>query len=297
VRHLSLVIKIRARLALTLAVSYLRVYLFRVGLNHPEICRYEDFSRSDWFEKDPSLAWGINYSQIKAYREAPVHAGYKALLQIVQRKEHDYFCWTSNIDGVLQRAGFDSNRVRECHGNIHRLQCSQRAVRTSALESLLASVRTAVVDSADAIATTASAASASAAPAPPAPPALPPTSPAVLPAAICTEKSQGPWETGTDMHPLVELELEQGQEGGVEGAGHRCVGKLPTCIHCGALARPNVMFCHDTNYMVSDKGSEVNSGYYAWLDACKGIVVNSGYYAWLDACKGIVAHVNSGNCA
>ena len=35
----------------------------------------------------------------------------------------DAFCVTANVDGVLQRAGFDASRISEMHGNIHRLQC------------------------------------------------------------------------------------------------------------------------------------------------------------------------------
>jgi hypothetical protein len=72
-------------------------------LGHPEIQRYEDSSDNKWFEIDPQLAWGINYSQLSAYREAKVHAGYDALLKLAATKGDDgHFCWTSNIDGVLQ---------------------------------------------------------------------------------------------------------------------------------------------------------------------------------------------------
>ena len=72
-------------------------------LGHPEIQRYEDSSDNKWFETDPQLAWGINYSQLRAYREAKVHAGYDALLKLAATKGDDgHFCWTSNIDGVFQ---------------------------------------------------------------------------------------------------------------------------------------------------------------------------------------------------
>ena len=36
------------------------------------------------------------------------------------------FVFTSNVDGQFQKAGFPSARVYECHGSIHRLQCSAR---------------------------------------------------------------------------------------------------------------------------------------------------------------------------
>ena len=72
-------------------------------LGHPEIQRYEDSSDNKWFETDPQLAWGINYSQLRAYREAKVHAGYEALVALAATKGDDgHFCWTSNIDGVFQ---------------------------------------------------------------------------------------------------------------------------------------------------------------------------------------------------
>lgn len=99
---------------------------FWSALAHPEIKRYEDASDSAWFDKDPALAWGLNYHQLDSYRKAEPHEGYKVLHQLAKRKGADrHFCWTSNVDGVFQRAGFSYNRVREVHGNIHRLQCTR----------------------------------------------------------------------------------------------------------------------------------------------------------------------------
>jgi NAD-dependent SIR2 family protein deacetylase len=34
------------------------------------------------------------------------------------------FVFTSNVDGHFQKAGFPTARVHECHGSIHRLQCT-----------------------------------------------------------------------------------------------------------------------------------------------------------------------------
>ena len=92
-------------------------------LAHPEIKVYEDSSDSAWFEKDPALMWGLQYTQIEQYRSKDVHDGYRILLRLARAKA-DYFCFTSNIDGVLQRAGFNRERVMEKHGNIHTLQCT-----------------------------------------------------------------------------------------------------------------------------------------------------------------------------
>lgn len=98
---------------------------FWEDLKHPEIKRYEDASDSAWFDKDPALAWGINYAQLDAYRTATPHEGYKVLQRLAMLKEPDgHFCWTSNVDGVFQRL-FAPERVNEVHGCIHRLQCSR----------------------------------------------------------------------------------------------------------------------------------------------------------------------------
>ena len=97
--------------------------LFWEQLAHPDISRYEDSSNSKWFEMDPEFAWGLNFHQISMYRNASIHAGYDAMKKLSKLKGDDNFCFTSNIDGVLQRSGFNSNKVREIHGNIHRVQC------------------------------------------------------------------------------------------------------------------------------------------------------------------------------
>jgi NAD-dependent SIR2 family protein deacetylase len=34
--------------------------------------------------------------------------------------------FTSNVDGQFQAAGFDDDRIVECHGSIHHLQCAAR---------------------------------------------------------------------------------------------------------------------------------------------------------------------------
>ena len=34
-----------------------------------------------------------------------------------------YFVFTSNVDGHFQKAGFDADRIVECHGSLEHLQC------------------------------------------------------------------------------------------------------------------------------------------------------------------------------
>ena len=65
-------------------------------LGHPEIQRYEDSSDNKWFATDPDLAWGLNFLQMRDYRSAEPHAGYKAMLELAEMKGPDgWFCWTS----------------------------------------------------------------------------------------------------------------------------------------------------------------------------------------------------------
>jgi hypothetical protein len=40
-----------------------------------------------------------------------------------KRLPHGAFVFTSNVDGQFQKAGFAEDRVSECHGSIHHLQC------------------------------------------------------------------------------------------------------------------------------------------------------------------------------
>jgi NAD-dependent SIR2 family protein deacetylase len=78
-----------------------------------------------WFERDPSLAWGFYGHRLNLYRKTIPHAGFRRLLEIGKKKKESYFVFTSNVDGQFQIAGFDENRIEECHGSIHHLQCSR----------------------------------------------------------------------------------------------------------------------------------------------------------------------------
>ena len=75
------------------------------------------------FERDPTLAWGFYGHRLKLYRDTAPHAGFGLLREMATRTAHGAFVFTSNVDGQFQKAGFDANRVIECHGSIHFLQC------------------------------------------------------------------------------------------------------------------------------------------------------------------------------
>jgi len=78
-----------------------------------------------WFERDPSLAWGFYGHRLNLYRRTIPHEGFRQLMEIGRQKEGGYFVFTSNVDGQFQLAGFEEDRIEECHGSIHHLQCSR----------------------------------------------------------------------------------------------------------------------------------------------------------------------------
>ncbi|SDF42318.1 MULTISPECIES: Sir2 family NAD-dependent protein deacetylase [unclassified Duganella] len=77
------------------------------------------------FHEDPALAWGFYGHRLNLYRATVPHEGFRLLKQWGERMEHGYGVFTSNVDGQFQLAGFDPQRIHECHGSIHHLQCLQ----------------------------------------------------------------------------------------------------------------------------------------------------------------------------
>ena len=85
--------------------------------------RFEEMSNPHWFRADPQLAWGFFGHRLHLYRAAIPHEGFSILLRMAQSKPAGYFVFTSNVDGQFQKAGFPDERILECHGSIHFLQC------------------------------------------------------------------------------------------------------------------------------------------------------------------------------
>lgn len=75
------------------------------------------------FRETPSLAWGFYGHRLQLYRDTVPHEGFSILLAIAERMDKGSFIFTSNVDGQFQKAGFNSERIVECHGSIHHLQC------------------------------------------------------------------------------------------------------------------------------------------------------------------------------
>ncbi|MFO0917704.1 MAG: Sir2 family NAD-dependent protein deacetylase [Planctomycetaceae bacterium] len=87
--------------------------------------QFAELSTPHWFSTDVSLAWGFFGHRLHLYRTAVPHAGFDVLLKWARAMPAGYFVFTSNVDGQFQKAGFPEDRILECHGSIHFLQCHQ----------------------------------------------------------------------------------------------------------------------------------------------------------------------------
>jgi NAD-dependent SIR2 family protein deacetylase len=86
---------------------------------------FQDIANGEAFRRDPVKAWGFYGHRLNLYRNTSPHEGFDILRRWSVDKERGAFVFTSNVDGHFQRAGFPENRILECHGSIHLLQCSR----------------------------------------------------------------------------------------------------------------------------------------------------------------------------
>lgn len=84
---------------------------------------FMSLANPQWFERDPSLAWGFYGHRLELYRRTEPHAGFDRLLRHGAGLQNGVHVFTSNVDGQFQRAGFAADSVCEVHGSIHHLQC------------------------------------------------------------------------------------------------------------------------------------------------------------------------------
>ena len=84
---------------------------------------FEEMANPRWFESDPRLAWAFYGHRLHLYRDTVPHEGFRRLLEFSNAKKYGSFVFTSNVDGQFQKAGFSEERIMECHGSIHHLQC------------------------------------------------------------------------------------------------------------------------------------------------------------------------------
>ncbi|MEA5098762.1 MAG: Sir2 family NAD-dependent protein deacetylase [Burkholderiaceae bacterium] len=75
------------------------------------------------FAQNPQLAWGFYGHRLALYRQTLPHHGFALLKHWSEKMKGGYTVFTSNVDGQFQKAGFDPERIHECHGSIHHLQC------------------------------------------------------------------------------------------------------------------------------------------------------------------------------
>lgn len=85
--------------------------------------RFQEIACPQAFNDDPELAWGFYGHRLALYRRTVPHGGFEILGNIADRLSRGAFVFTSNVDGQFQKAGFPADRIYECHGSIHHLQC------------------------------------------------------------------------------------------------------------------------------------------------------------------------------
>lgn len=86
---------------------------------------FSSLANPKWFTDDPAFAWGFYGHRLELYRKTMPHAGFAILRDFTKRMAHGCFVFTSNVDGQFQRAGFDPERIAECHGAIDYMQCTK----------------------------------------------------------------------------------------------------------------------------------------------------------------------------
>jgi NAD-dependent SIR2 family protein deacetylase len=75
------------------------------------------------FHEDPALAWGFYGHRLNLYRATVPHAGFR-VAEEMGRADGAWLCGLYQQRGwAFQAAGFDPQRIYECHGSIHHLQC------------------------------------------------------------------------------------------------------------------------------------------------------------------------------
>ncbi|HEV2609702.1 MAG TPA: Sir2 family NAD-dependent protein deacetylase [Noviherbaspirillum sp.] len=85
--------------------------------------RFHEVANPKAFESMPEVAWGFYGHRLNLYRAIAPHAGFTMLLAMAGKMPNGGFVFTSNVDGHFQKSGFPADRVAECHGSIHHLQC------------------------------------------------------------------------------------------------------------------------------------------------------------------------------
>ncbi|MFC1743522.1 NAD-dependent deacetylase [Candidatus Riflebacteria bacterium] len=84
---------------------------------------FVDMANPRWFEDAPQRAWAFYGHRLNLYRHTRPHPGFLILKNWAEKMQSSYFVFTSNVDGQFQKAGYPEEKILECHGSIHHLQC------------------------------------------------------------------------------------------------------------------------------------------------------------------------------
>lgn len=84
---------------------------------------FMDMANPQHFADDPAFAWGFYGHRRNLYRATRPHAGFALLKAWGAARPAGAFVYTSNVDGQFQAAGFDPERIVECHGTLRLDQC------------------------------------------------------------------------------------------------------------------------------------------------------------------------------
>jgi len=87
--------------------------------------KFHMMSNPKWFSEDPHFAWGFFGHRYNLYSKTLPHLGYHIMLNLAKKKKYGYFVYTSNVDGHWSKVGVPDNKLTECHGSIHYLQCTK----------------------------------------------------------------------------------------------------------------------------------------------------------------------------
>lgn len=86
---------------------------------------FADAASAENFRRDPRLAWGFYGHRLRLYRDTEPHEGFALLRRWAGAMRGGCWVFTSNVDGQFQKAGFPPGWLKECHGSIHHLQCTE----------------------------------------------------------------------------------------------------------------------------------------------------------------------------
>jgi NAD-dependent SIR2 family protein deacetylase len=163
-----------------------------------------DIANHELFERDPHLVWGFYGHRRNLYRATAPHRGFALLRGFAERVPGGVFVYTSNVDGHFQKAGFDDERIVECHGALDFNQCMRAC--------------------------------------------------------------------GVGVFPAGPETVE------IDETCMRALDPLPTCPHCGALARPNIVLFGDWKWAGerTDAQSQRLSEWLAALEGARVVAIECG---------------------